>query len=199
MEPGQTGETSGALLKTPGNAYSNGQPEPGAIDEKRKRRATTGLICCHLVLWWTIGGGFFYIILWCLFGIILFPCGNAGRRCFTIARVCITPLRFHLKPAKFCGDCKKCGEGFCGSFIWAILVGWHIMLFHFLMAILFLPWNLCNIPIARTHFRLGRIALRPFNATITRKEDHEMYYVVGASDEETPRTQSRNDSAKYQV
>ena len=202
-QPGQPqiGEASHGLLRTPGEENTYSGPEPGSIDEKRKKRVRGGLICCHLVLWWTIGGGFFWILIWCLFGCLLYPCGNAGRRCFTIARVCITPLRFHLIPARCCKDCKKCGQGWCGAFIWAIAIGWHIMLFHFLMGIIFIPWNLCDVPISRTHFKLGRIALRPFSATIIRKEDHEMFYVVGASESPkiTPTHSNQNNSQSFQV
>eukprot|EP01084_Bolivina_argentea_P191136 328322_1 len=189
-QEGETGHEG--LLATPADSID--QPEPGSIDERRKKRVRTGLICCHFLLWYTIGGGLFFMLIWLFFGCILYPCGNAGRRCFTIARVCLTPLRYNLQPAKCCRDCKKCGKGFCGGLIWAIAIGFHIMIFHFFMALIFLPWYICKIPMSRTHIKLGRIALRPFSATITRKEENEMYYAVDDS------SQSKNkNSNSYRV
>ena len=162
------GQTKGPLLKV--------EKQRGGIDKRKKVGGRAGLICCYLIVMYTIGGGLIQIAIWLLTGCILFiPCRKAGRRCFLMARVSITPLRYELTPAQ---DCKACGNGFFCAFLWAILAGWHMMLFHWLMAILFIPFACCGIPASTAHFRLGRVSFRPFNAQVRRREEWEMFYAT---------------------
>ena len=171
---GQT--PSGPLLKvdTARNGGTSQISQPGGIDERKKIGGRAGIVCCYLLVMYTIGGGLLMICIWLITGIILFiPCRKASKRCFLMARVSITPLRYEMIPSK---ECKTCGNGLCGAILWAILVGWHMMLFHWILAFLMLPFYCCNIPASHSHFMLGRVSIRPFTANIRKKEEWEMFY-----------------------
>ena len=113
-------------------------------------------------LLWLIFGGFIGASIWFVVGILL--CTTIigiplGVQAFKLAGYVLMPFGRET----YIGDFGIGGA--IGNFIWVILFGWELTIYHLVMAF-FLSITIIGIPFGQQHIKIARLALLPFGARI---------------------------------
>jgi uncharacterized membrane protein YccF (DUF307 family) len=111
---------------------------------------------------WLVLGGFVPPLLWLVAGIVL--CITIvgipfGLQCFKLANLAAFPFGRDVEMQPFGAF------GLLGNIAWLVLAGWEIALSHVTLGAL-LCITIIGIPFGKQHFKLARLALVPFGATI---------------------------------
>ncbi len=113
-------------------------------------------------LFWIVLGGLVSCVLWLISGslacitIVGIP---IGMQCFKIAGLVLYPFGREVEIGQF-------GViGLIGNILWIILLGWELCLLHLTVSLVFCI-TIIGIPFGIQHFKLAKLSLMPFGATI---------------------------------
>jgi uncharacterized membrane protein YccF (DUF307 family) len=111
---------------------------------------------------WLIFGGIVAAILWLVSGIVL--CVTIigipfGIQCFKISTLVLWPFGRDVDVGNFGAG------GFLMNIIWLVLFGWEFAVLHVVIGALFCI-TIIGIPFGIQHFKLAKLGLIPFGATI---------------------------------
>lgn len=111
---------------------------------------------------WLIFGGIVAAIGWFLAGLIL--CITIigipfGVQCMKIAALVLWPFGREIEVGNFGVG------GLLFNIIWLILFGWELALGHFFTGLIFCV-TIIGIPFGLQHFKLAKLSLIPFGATV---------------------------------
>ena len=115
-------------------------------------------------LLWVILGGLSSAISWCMAGVlwcITIVGIPVGVQCFKLAGLSLLPFG---KEVRYGGGTGKT----ILNVLWIIFSGWVLALEHALLGILFCI-TIIGIPFGKQYFKLAKLALMPFGATVVKK------------------------------
>lgn len=115
-------------------------------------------------LLWVILGGLSSAISWCMAGVlwcITIVGIPVGVQCFKLAGLSLLPFG---KEVRYGGGTGKT----ILNVLWIIFSGWVLALEHALLGILFCI-TIIGIPFGKQYFKLAKLALMPFGATVVMK------------------------------
>ncbi len=115
-------------------------------------------------LLWVILGGLGSAISWCMAGIlwcITIVGIPVGVQCFKLAGLSLLPFG---KEVRYGGGAGKT----ILNVLWIIFSGWVLALEHALLGVLFCI-TIIGIPFGKQYFKLAKLALMPFGATVVKK------------------------------
>ena len=111
---------------------------------------------------WFIFGGVVAAILWLVSGIVL--CVTIigipfGIQCFKISAFALWPFGRDVEVGNFGAG------GLLMNIIWLVLFGWEFAVLHVIIGALFC-FTIIGMPFGIQHFKLAKLGLTPFGATI---------------------------------
>ena len=114
---------------------------------------------------WFLFGGFIMALGWFVVGVIM---------CITIIGIPIGLQAFKLASLAIWPFGKEVAYGggagrFILNIIWIVLGGFGLMLSHLFWGIIFCI-TIIGIPFGKQHFKLAKLAIMPFGATITKTD-----------------------------
>lgn len=112
---------------------------------------------------WILFGGLVGAIGWMIAGFILMITIIGipfGKQCFKIAGLTLWPFGTEVSIGAFGA------MGLIGNILWILIFGWELFLYHLGLGLLF-SITIIGIPFGKQHFKLARIALVPFGASIS--------------------------------
>ncbi len=112
---------------------------------------------------WIVFGGLIGAIGWAVSGIILMLTIIGipfGKQCLKVSALTLLPFGSEVSIGQFGA------LGLIGNIIWLILFGWELCIYHLVLGLLF-SITIIGIPFGKQHFKLARLALMPFGATIS--------------------------------
>lgn len=113
-------------------------------------------------LLWIIFGGFIAALEWLISGLLccLTLIGIPfGLQCFKTAGLVLAPFGREVSIGNFGAG------GLLGNIIWLIFLGWELVLSHLIIGGL-LCITIIGIPFGKQHFKLAKLALMPFGASV---------------------------------
>jgi uncharacterized membrane protein YccF (DUF307 family) len=111
---------------------------------------------------WLVFGGIISAILWLVSGMVL--CVTVigipfGIQCFKIGALVLWPFGKDVEIGNFGAG------GLLMNLLWLVLFGWEFAVLHVVFGLLFCV-TIIGIPFGLQHFKLARLGLIPFGATI---------------------------------
>lgn len=113
-------------------------------------------------LLWIIFGGLIAAIEWlfagflCCITLVGIP---FGVQCFKISGLVLAPFGKDVSIGDFGA------VGFLGNLLWIVFLGWELAISHLIFGAL-LCITIIGIPFGQQHFKLAKLAIMPFGATI---------------------------------
>ncbi len=113
---------------------------------------------------WIIFGGLLSALGWCLAGVIwcITIIGlPVGIQCFKLASISLNPFG---KEVRYEGGAVS----FLLNVLWFVISGWELALGNFLLGLI-MCITIIGIPFGKQFFKIAKVALCPFGATVERE------------------------------
>ncbi len=113
---------------------------------------------------WIIFGGLLSALGWCLAGLIwcITIIGlPVGVQCFKLASISLNPFG---KEVRYEGGAVS----FLLNVLWFVISGWELALGNFLLGLI-MCITIIGIPFGKQFFKIAKVALCPFGATVERE------------------------------